>query len=47
MPEEGSRCSECSKLDRLYRLMRGVMLCGTPPLIALTLLVHEIRGLIQ
>ncbi|MEA5367161.1 hypothetical protein VA596_47075 [Amycolatopsis sp., V23-08] len=44
--DEKPRCSECSKVDRALRLIRGAALASTPPLITLTLLVHEVRGLV-
>lgn len=46
MPRRGTRCRKCSKTDRLLALIRGVALSSTPPLIALTLLVHEVRGFV-
>jgi hypothetical protein len=46
MPEDGPRCSECSKMSTLLVLIRSVAPASTPPLIALTLLVHEVRGFV-
>jgi hypothetical protein len=33
-------------MNRLLVLIRGVALSSTPPLIALALLVHEVRGFV-
>jgi hypothetical protein len=41
----GTRCSKCGKTDRLLALIRGAALSSTP-LIALTLLIHEVRGFV-
>lgn len=46
MTRKGTRCSKCSNTDRLLALIRGVALCSTPPLIALTLLMHEVRSFV-
>lgn len=46
MSNDRPRCSECSKVDKLLKLIRGAALSSTPPLIALTLLVHEVRSFV-
>jgi hypothetical protein len=46
MAQKGTRCSKCSNTDRLLTLIRGVALYSTPPLITLTLLIHEVRTLV-
>jgi hypothetical protein len=46
MARKGTRCSKCSKTDRLLMWIRGAALCSTPPLISLTLLIHEVRGFV-
>jgi hypothetical protein len=46
MARKGTRCSKCSTTDRLLMLIRGVALYSTPPLITLTLLIHEVRSFV-
>jgi hypothetical protein len=46
MPVIGTGCTKCSSIYRLLVVIRGAALASTPPLIALAVLTHEVRGFV-